>query len=139
MFGFNPSTFSDPFDVNSVTGTNNREQAKLKSQAFLTDSKLGGAATGIFAKNKAEDIMAKANASAQSTASNAANIGGIFDTIGSFGSYGAAGGFDPNKTFMNGSIFGSTPIGAGGGTIQVAPGSTKVVGTFGPNYGIPQN
>ena len=139
MFGFNPSTFSDPFDVNSVTGTNNREQAKLKSQAFLTDSKLGGAATGIFAKNKAEDIMAKANASAQSTASNAANIGGIFDTIGSFGSYGAAGGFDPNKTFMNGSIFGSTPIGAGGGTLpKYGVFGKQTVGTFGPNYGIPQ-
>jgi hypothetical protein len=38
MFGFNPSTFSDPFDVNAVAGANNRERAKLKSQSFLTDS-----------------------------------------------------------------------------------------------------
>ena len=77
MFGFNPSTFSDPFDVNAVAGANNRERAKLKSQSFLTDSKLGGAATGIFARNKAEDIMAKANASAQShRQQNASTFGG---------------------------------------------------------------
>jgi len=139
MFGFNPSTFSDPFDVNSVTGTNNREQAKLKSQAFLTDSKLGGAATGIFAKNKAEDIMAKANASAQSTANNAAGISGIFNAVGSIGSFGAAGGFDPSKSFMDGGIFGTTPIGAGGGTLpKYGLFGKETVGTLGPNYGIPQ-
>jgi hypothetical protein len=93
MFGFNPATFSDPFDVNKVAGTNNREQAKLKSQAFLTDSKLGGAATGIVAQNKAEDIMAKAGAAAQRTTSNAAGISGLFNAAGSIGSFGAAGGF----------------------------------------------
>ena len=93
MFGFNPSNFSDPFDVNKVAGTNSRERAKLKSQTFLTDSKLGGAATGIFAKNKAENIMAKANAGAQSTMNNAALIGGALDFAGSLGSFGAAGGF----------------------------------------------
>ena len=93
MFGFNPSTFSDPFDVNAVAGANNRERAKLKSQAFLTDSKLGGAATGIFARNKAEDIMAKANASAQRSQQNASTFGGIMGAVGSIGSFGAAGGF----------------------------------------------
>ena len=93
MFGFNPTNFSDPFDVNKVAGTNNREQAKLKSQAFLTDSALGGAATSIQAKNKAEDIMAKAQASAKSTTNNAAMIGGALDFAGSLGSFGAGGGF----------------------------------------------
>ena len=93
MFGFSPSTFNDPLDVNKIAGTNSREQAKLKSQAFLTDSKLGGAATGIFAQNKAEDIMAKAGASAQRTASNAAGISNLFKAAGSIGSFGAAGGF----------------------------------------------
>ena len=68
MYGFTPTNFSDPFDVNKVAGTDSRERAKLKSQTFLTDSQLGGAATGIFAQNKAEDIMAKAGASAQRTA-----------------------------------------------------------------------
>ncbi len=93
MFGFNPSTFSDPFDVNKPLGTDNREQAKLKSQTFLTDSALGGKATGIIAQNKAEDIMAKAGAAAQRTQNNAAMIGGALDFAGSLGSFGAGGGF----------------------------------------------
>ena len=93
MFGFNPTNFSDPFDVNKVAGTNNREQAKLKSQAFLTDSELGGKAIGIFGQNKAEDIMAKAGAAAQRTANNAAGISGLLSAAGSIGSFGAAGGF----------------------------------------------
>ena len=94
MYGFNPTSFSDPFDVNKVAETNNRERAKLLSQSFLTDSDLGGKAIGIFGKNKAEDIAAKANASAARTASNAAGISGIFNAVGSIGSFGAAGGFD---------------------------------------------
>tara|TARA_R100000900_G_C3247559_1_gene146666 strand:- start:58 stop:477 length:420 start_codon:yes stop_codon:yes gene_type:complete len=139
MFGFNPSTFSDPFDVNSVAGANNRERAKLKSQAFLTDSQLGGAATGIFARNKAEDIMAKANASAQRSQQNASTFGNIMGAVGSIGSFGAAGVFDPNKTFMDGGIFGKTPIGAGGGTLpKFGLFGKETVGTLGPNYGIPQ-
>ena len=94
MFGFNPSTFSDPFDVNKVAGTDNREQAKLKSQAFLTDSKLGGAATGIFAQNKAEDLMAKAGAAAQRSQQNAQTFGAIADFAGGMGTIGASkGGF----------------------------------------------
>jgi hypothetical protein len=94
MYGFSPSTFSDPFDVNKVAGTNSREQAKLKSQAFLTDSQLGGAATGIFAQNKAEDIMAKANASAQRSQQNAQTFGNIANFAGSMGTIGASkGGF----------------------------------------------
>jgi hypothetical protein len=93
MYGFNPTSFSDPFDVNKVAETNNRERAKLLSQSFLTDSDLGGKAIGIFGKNKAEDIAAKAQASANRTASNAAGISGIFNAVGSIGSFGAAGGF----------------------------------------------
>ena len=92
-FGVDYTGFLDSFDVNKVAGTDSRERAKLKSQAFMTDSKLGGAATGIIAQNKAEDIMAKANASAQRTASNAAGISGIFNAVGSIGSFGAGGGF----------------------------------------------
>tara|TARA_B100001093_G_C26347311_1_gene808636 strand:+ start:63 stop:449 length:387 start_codon:yes stop_codon:yes gene_type:complete len=94
MFGFSPSTFSDPFDVNKVAGTNSREQAKLKSQAFLTDSQLGGAATGILAQNKAEDIMAKAGAAAQRSQQNAQTFGNIANFAGSMGTIGASkGGF----------------------------------------------
>ena len=94
MFGFNPSTFSDPFDVNAVAGANNRERAKLKSQSFLTDSALGGAATSIQAKNKAEDIMAKAGAAAQRSAQGAQTFGNIANFAGSMGTIGASkGGF----------------------------------------------
>jgi len=94
MFGFDPTNFSDPFDVNKVAGTNNRERAKLKSQAFLTDSQLGGAATGIFAQNKAEDIMAKAGAAAQRSQQNAQTFGNIANFAGSMGTIGASkGGF----------------------------------------------
>ena len=56
MFGFNPTNFSDPFDVNKVAQTNNRERAKLKSQTFLTDSELGGKAIGIYGQNNAENM-----------------------------------------------------------------------------------
>ena len=93
MFGFNPTNFSDPFDVNKVAGTNNRERAKLKSQTFLTDSELGGKAIGIYGQNNAENIIAKAGAAAQRTASNAAGISGLLSAAGSIGSFGAAGGF----------------------------------------------
>jgi hypothetical protein len=93
MFGFDPTNFSDPFDVNKVAETKNRERAKELSQSFLIDSDLGGKAIGIFGKNKAEDIAAKAQASANRTASNAAGISGIFNAVGSIGSFGAAGGF----------------------------------------------
>ncbi len=116
MFGFNPSTFSDPFDVNAVAGANNRERAKLKSQSFLTDSKLGGAATGIFARNKAEDIMAKANASAQSSAQNASTFGNIMGAVGSIGSFGAAGGFGKVTDFSQ-PVFG-------------APGARETIGGY---------
>ena len=54
--------------LETLVGTGNRERAKLLSQTFLTDSELGGAAIGIFGQNKAEDIMAKAGAAAQTTA-----------------------------------------------------------------------
>ena len=56
-FGVDYTGFLDSFDVNKVAGTDSRERAKLKSQAFMTDSKLGGAATGIIAQNKAESEL----------------------------------------------------------------------------------
>jgi len=108
MFGFNPTNFSDPFDVNKVAQTNNRERAKLKSQAFLTDSELGGRALGTYAQNKAENIMAKAGAAAQRTANNAAGISGLLSAAGSIGSFGAAGGF-------GGSAFDYSKLGYKGG------------------------
>ena len=117
MFGFNPTNFSDPFDVNKVAGANSREQAKLKSQAFLTDSELGGKAIGIFGKNKAEDIMAEAGASAQKTASNAAGVSGLLDFAGGLGSFGAAGGFDGsafNYNMKTPSVFGNFGGGVSG-------------------------
>ena len=120
MFGFNPTNFSDPFDVNKVAQTNNRERAKLKSQTFLTDSNLGGAAIGIYGKNKAEDIMAKANAAAQATTQNAAGISGIFDAVGNIGSFAAGGGFGKGATDF------SQPV-AG------APGARETIGGYGGN------
>lgn len=94
MYGFNPTSFSDPFDVNKVAETNNRERAKLLSQSFLTDSDLGGKAIEIFGKNKAEDIAAKAQASVNRTASNAAGVTGLIDFAGGMGRIGASpGGF----------------------------------------------
>ena len=119
MFGFNPTNFSDPFDVNKVAQTNNRERAKLKSQAFLTDSNLGGAAIGIYGKNKAENIMAKANAAAAATTQNAAGISGIFDAVGNIGSFGAAGGFGKVTDFSQ-PVFGS-------------PGARETIGGYGGN------
>ena len=119
MFGFNPTNFSDPFDVNKVAETNNRERAKLLSQSFLTDSDLGGKAIGIFGKNKAEDIAAKAQASANRTASNAAGISGIFNAVGSIGSFGAAGGFGKVTDFSQ-PVFGS-------------PGARETIGGYGGN------
>ena len=123
MFGFNPTNFSDPFDVNKVAQTNNRERAKLKSQTFLTDSELGGAATGIMAQNKAEDIMAKANASAQASQQNAQTFGAIADFAGGMGSIGASKGgfsgfFDQWKGWGNGGSSGNSFAGVPNSTLD---------------------
>jgi len=120
MYGFTPQNFSDPFDVNKVAQTNNRERAKLLSQSFLTDSELGGKAIGIFGKNKAEDIQAKAQASANRTASNAAGISGIFNAVGSIGSFGAAGGFGNLGGGTN--VTGLTNTGLGTDQAMLVPG-----------------
>lgn len=136
---FGPSNFNDPLNVGAVSGADNREQAKLRGQAFLSDSNLGGQALGTFAQDKAGNILNSAQKSAQSTMNTASAIGGAISLAGSIGSFGAAGGFDPSKTFMN-NIFGSTPIGAGGGTLpKFGLFGKETVGTLGPNYGIPQN
>jgi hypothetical protein len=120
MFGFNPTNFSDPFDVNKVAQTNNRERAKLKSQTFLTDSELGGRALGTYAQNKAENIMAKAGAAAQRTANNAAGISGLLSAAGSIGSFGAAGGFGNLGGGTN--VTGLTNTGLGTDQAMLVPG-----------------
>ena len=119
MFGFNPSTFSEPFDVNKPLGTDNRERAKRKAETRILDSKLGGAATGMIAQNKAEDIMAKANASAQRSQQNASTFGNIMGAAGSIGSFGAAGGFGKVTDFSQ-PVFG-------------APGARETIGGYGGN------
>ena len=92
MFGYTPYDFSDKFDVGKVTGAGRQAEAKLKAQTFLTDSAVGGAGLTAFAKNKAGNIMRKANASAQSTANNAAGISGLFNAAGRTKLLGAAAG-----------------------------------------------
>ena len=92
-FGVDYTGFLDSFNVDKVVGTNNRERAKLKSQSFLTDSELGGKVTGIFGQNKADDVMAKAQASIQSKNQGASNIMGALNFAGSLGSFAAGGGF----------------------------------------------
>jgi hypothetical protein len=125
MFGFNPTNFSDPFDVNKVAQTNNRERAKLKSQTFLTDSELGGRALGTYAQNKAENIMAKAGAAAQRTANNAAGISGLLSAAGSIGSFGAAGGFGGGDAFKGLGGFGPVADGqAYGGFLDATAGTS---------------
>ena len=125
MFGFNPTNFSDPFDVNKVAQTNNRERAKLKSQTFLTDSELGGKAIGIYGQNKAENIMAKAGAAAQRTANNAAGISGLLSAAGSIGSFGAAGGFGGGDAFKGLGGFGPVADGqAYGGFLDATAGTS---------------
>ena len=93
MFGYTPYDFSDKFDVGKVTGAGRQAEAKLKADTFLKNSAVGGAGLTAFAKNKAGNIMRKANASAQSTANNAAGISGLFNAAGSIGMFGAGGGF----------------------------------------------
>lgn len=119
MFGYTPYDFSDKFDVGKVTGAGRQAEAKLKAQTFLTDSAVGGAGLTAFAKNKAGDIMRKANASAQSTANNAAGISGLFKAAGSIGSFGAAGGFGKVTDFSQ-PVFG-------------APGARETIGGYGGN------
>jgi len=139
MYGFTPQNFSDPFDVNKVAQTNNRERAKLLSQSFLTDSDLGGKAIGIFGKNEAEDIAAEANASAARTASNAAGVTGLIDFAGGMGTIGASKGgfkgyFDQWKGWGNsGSTLGVDRTSAGMGIPgSVAPNTSEVY--YGPAW-----
>ena len=120
MYGFNPTNFSDAYNPTETLVGGNRERAKLLSQSFLTDSELGGAAIGIYGKNEAEDIMAKANAAAQATTQNAAGISGIFDAVGNIGSFAAGGGFGKGATDF------SQPV-AG------APGARETIGGYGGN------
>jgi hypothetical protein len=125
MFGFNPSTFSDPFDVNEPLGTDDRVRAKQKAETRILDSKLGGAATGMIAQNKAQDIMAKANASAQRSQQNASTFGNIMGAVGSIGSFGAAGGFGGGEAFKGLEGFGPVADGqAYGGFLDATAGTS---------------
>ena len=119
MYGFNPTSFSDAYNPTETLVRGNHEQAKLKSQAFKSASELGGKAMGIFGKNKAEDIEAKAQASTARTASNAAGVSGLIDFAGGMGRIGASeGGF--------GEFFNMGGSGDGGGTTGLAlPGSQE--------------
>ena len=120
MYGFNPTSFSGAYNPTETLVRGNHEQAKLKSQAFKSASELGGKAMGIFGKNKAEDIAAKAQASANRTASNAAGISGIFNAVGSIGSFGAAGGFGGGVTEFSQPVAGF-------------PGARETIGGYGGN------
>ena len=138
-FGTNPVDFLTPFDTGKVVGTGAQARAKERANSFLDAAKVGGAGVDIFGKMRQKEILGDAQQAAQSTANNASLISGGLDLIGNVGSFGAAGGFDPSKSFMNGGPFGTTPIGAGGGTLpKLGLFGKETVGTLGPNYGKPQ-
>ena len=138
-FGTNPVDFLTPFDTGKVVGTGAQAKARERANSFLDTARVGGSGVDIFKQMREKEIMDDANRAAQSTANNASLISGGLDLIGNVGSFGAAGGFDPSKSFMNGGPFGTTPIGAGGGTLpKLGLFGKETVGTLGPNYGKPQ-
>ena len=138
-FGTNPVDFLTPFDTGKVVGTGAQARARERANSFLDTARVGGSGVDIFKQMREKEIMDDANRAAQSTANNASLISGGLDLIGNVGSFGAAGGFDPSKSFMNGGPFGTTPIGAGGGTLpKLGLFGKETVGTLGPNYGVPQ-
>ena len=138
-FGTNPVDFLTPFDTGKVVGTGAQARARERANSFLDTARVGGSGVDIFKQMREKEIMDDANRAAQSTANNASLISGGLDLIGNVGSFGAAGGFDPSKSFMNGGPFGTTPIGAGGGTLpKLGLFGKETVGTLGPNYGKPQ-
>ena len=118
----------------------------MLANSYLDTARVGGAGLDTIGKMRSNEIIGDATRSAQSaansarsTANNASLIRGGLDLLGSVGSFGARGGIDPNRTFMYGSIFGNTPIGAGGGTLpKMGLFGKETVGTLGPNYGIRQ-
>jgi len=139
-FGTNPTDFiTTPFDTGEVVGTGAQAKAKERAYSYLDTARVAGSGLDTIGNMKYNEIIGDAKRSAQSTANNASFISGGLDLLGSVGSFGAAGGFDPSKSFMNGGPFGTTPIGAGGGTLpKLGLFGKETVGTLGPNYGFPQ-
>jgi hypothetical protein len=105
---------SDSYNPTQTLGQANRVRAKQRAEQVLSDGRFGGAVTKMFGKNKGDDVLADANASAQRTASNAAGVMGVIDFAGGMGRIGASdGGF--SKFFNMGDGGGSGAGGAAAG------------------------
>ena len=138
-FGVDYTGFLDSFDAGKVVGTNAQKDARERANAFLDTAKVGGAGVDIFGQMRRKEILDDAKRAANSTTDTAGAVSGGLDFLGNMGSFGAAGGFDPTKSFMDGGLFGTTPIGAGGGTLpKLGLFGKETVGTLGPNWGLPQ-
>jgi hypothetical protein len=136
MFSPDPN---DSFDPGKAIRTRAWADAQKRVSSYLDTAKVGGAGVDIFGQMRAKEIMNDANQYANQEGQQADLFGKVASFAEGAGSFGAAGGFDPSKSFMNGSIFGTTPIGAGGGTLpKLGLFGKETVGTLGPNYGIPQ-
>lgn len=138
-FGMFSPDFNDSFDTGKVVGTGAQARAKELANSFLDAAKVGGAGVDTIGQMRAKEITNDANQYANQKGQQADLFGKVASFAGSVGSFGAAGGFDPSKSFMNGGPFGTTPIGAGGGTLpKLGLFGKETVGTLGPNYGFPQ-
>ena len=105
---------SDSYNPTQTLGQANRVRAKQTAEQVLSDGRFGGNVTKMFGKNKGDDVLADANASAQRTASNAAGVMGVIDFAGGMGRTGASdGGF--SKFFNMGGGGGSGAGGAAAG------------------------
>ena len=136
MFSPDPN---DSFKTGEVLGAGAQAKARERANSFLDAAKVGGEGVDIFGQMRANEIMNDANQYANQKGQQADLFGKVASFADGVGSFGAAGGFDPSKSFMNGGPFGTTPIGAGGGTLpKLGLFGKETVGTLGPNYGIPQ-
>tara|TARA_B100001094_G_scaffold296746_1_gene319207 strand:- start:178 stop:612 length:435 start_codon:yes stop_codon:yes gene_type:complete len=140
-FGIDVSDFNnrDSYDYTKQVSNSAKDRAQKFLDSYMETDIVGGSAVKSTAEAKRMELLGEANAYANQQQQNAQTVGALASFAGNVGSFGAAGGFDPSKSFMNGSIFGSTPIGAGGGTLpKFGVFGKETVGTLGPNYGIPQ-
>jgi len=138
-FGVDYTGFLDSFDTGKVVGTGAQKDAKERANAFLGTAMVGGAGVDTIGQMRYKEIMNDAGQYANQKGQQADLFGKVASFAGGVGSFGAAGGFDPSKSFMNGGPFGTTSIGAGGGTLpKLGLFGKETVGTLGPNYGIPQ-
>ena len=136
MFSPDPN---DSFNAGKVVGAGAQAEARERANSFLGTAMVGGAGVDTMGLMRKQEILDDAAQYANQKGQQADLFGKVAGFAGSVGSFGAAGGFDPSKTFMNGSIFGTTPIGAGGGTLpKMGLFGKETVGTLGPNYGITQ-